>query len=152
GFVDITQTWSRQELQPYIDILQADKVDAIMTAHVFNAHLDPQDPATLSYMIINELLRQQLNYHGVVISDDMQMKAIREHYDLKTTLHKAILAGVDIIVFGNNTGIFDPQITFKAKTLIKQLVEAGQISTERIDVAYQRICQLKQKVTSIQCR
>jgi len=151
GFVDVTQTWSRQELQPYINILQADKVDAIMTAHVFNAHLDPHDPATLSYPIMNGLLRQQLNYNGVVISDDMQMKAIRQHYDLKTALHKAITAGVDIIVFGNNTGVFEAEITLKAKTLIQQLVEAGQISTSHIDAAYQRICRLKQKVTAIEC-
>jgi len=70
GLVDITLSWSQVELQPYTNIIETGEIDAIMTAHVFNATLDYKHPATLSKAIITNLLREKLNYHGVVISDD----------------------------------------------------------------------------------
>ncbi|UCC87718.1 MAG: glycoside hydrolase family 3 protein, partial [Anaerolineales bacterium] len=74
--VDVTHTWSRIELEPYAGIIQAGQVDAIMTAHVFNTNLDAQNPATLSQATITGLLREELGYQGVIVSDDMQMRAI----------------------------------------------------------------------------
>ena len=71
----------------------------VMTAHVFNRHLDPDWPATLSPSTITGLLRQRLGFDGVVMADDMQMGAIAERYSLETALRQAIVAGVDIIAF-----------------------------------------------------
>lgn len=115
----------------------------VMTAHIFQAGLDPDWPATLSTKIIRQLLRQELAYEGVVISDDLQMKAIASHYSLETTIYRAIAAGVDILTFGNNLS-YDEQIMPKAIAIIKRLVAQGAISEERIEKSFQRICHLKE--------
>ncbi|RXJ88984.1 glycosyl hydrolase [Arcobacter sp. CECT 8983] len=104
GFVDISNTWNKEELTPYKNLINKDKVDFIMTAHVFNKQLDKNYPATLSYNINTKLLRERLNFKGLIVSDDLQMKAISNHYTLKQTLELAINSGVNILVFGNQLG------------------------------------------------
>jgi len=149
GMVDVTDTWSRDELIPYQQIIQAGEADAIMTAHVFNRSLDPQYPATLSKPTITGLLRGELGFNQVVFSDDMQMKAIANHYGLETAVQKVIEAGVDILVVGNNTGNFVPDIAKQMFTTIKNLVQNGTISEARIEESYQRILRLKHQVKVI---
>lgn len=146
GFVDVTPTWTRAELEPYARIIAAGQADAIMTAHVVNAHLDPTYPATLSQKIITGVLRAQLGYAGVVISDDMQMKAIADHYGFETALQLTIDAGVDILAIGNNATVFDAGVAARAVAAIKQWVEQGKLSAARIDQSYQRIMRLKAKL------
>lgn len=141
GWVDVTKTWSWGELLPFAHVVEAGLADAIMTAHVFNAGFDADDPATLSYATIG-LLRAKLVYDGVVISDDMQMGAITNHYDLETAIQKAIQAGVDILTFANNSA-YEEDIVGRAVTHIRRLVEEGAISETRIDKSYQRIKRLK---------
>jgi beta-N-acetylhexosaminidase len=116
-----------------------------MTAHIFNAKLDPNVPATLSRPVITGILRGELGYQGVVVSDDMQMKAISAHYGLDTAIQQALNAGIDILVFGNNS-IFDPEIAQKAISIIKQSVKDGKISQNRIEESYQRIMKLKKRL------
>jgi beta-N-acetylhexosaminidase len=142
GLVDVTNTWSSIELEPYANIIKTGEADAVMTAHVFNAKLDPEYPATLSKATITGLLRQELNYDGVVISDDMQMRAIADHYGFATALQATIEAGVDMIAIANNS-IYDEGIVAQTVALIKQLVHAGKISQARIDESYHRIQRLK---------
>lgn len=147
GIADVTDTWSEIELKPFEDIIKAGQADSIMTAHVFNNRLDSKWPATLSKSIITGLLRKKLGYTGVVFSDDMQMRAIASHYGLETAVEKAINAGVDILVIGNNIGRFEPDIAEKVATIIKRLVDNGSISEQRIDESYQRILALKAKIS-----
>jgi beta-N-acetylhexosaminidase len=142
GFTDVSDTWTRNELEPYARIIEAGQVDAIMTAHVFNARLDKQYPATLSAATINGLLRGELGFDGVVISDDMQMAAITAHYGFETAIRKALEAGVDILVFGNNLS-YDEEIVPRAIAVILGLVDTGVISEARIDQSWQRIMRLK---------
>jgi beta-N-acetylhexosaminidase len=147
GLVDVTDSWSKQELIPYENLILKGQVDAVMTGHIFNKHLDKRYPATLSKPIITGLLRQELNYRrGVVFSDDLQMKAIAHHYGLKTAVQKAIEAGVDIILIGNNLDVFVENIATQVTDIIKQLVADGTISSARIDESYQRIQLLKSKI------
>ena len=143
GLVDVTDVWSRTELEPYRQLIEAGKVDAIMTAHVFNAHLDPNYPATLSQATITGFLRNELNYQGIVISDDLQMKAIAEHYGFETAVLKALEAGVDIILIANNSDKYDETIARRTVDLIRKFVREGVISEARIDQSYQRIRTLK---------
>lgn len=145
GLTDVTQTWSEIELEPYKNIIAAGKADAIMTAHIFNAKLDDKYPATLSRKIIHGILREQLGYDGVVISDDIQMGAIRLHYGFEQAVELAINAGVDIVAIANNL-LYDPNAGEHTINTIKQLVERGKISNERIDEAYTRILKLKARV------
>lgn len=145
GFTDVTATWRPVELEPYARIIAADRADAVMTAHVFNARLDPDHPATLSRPTISGLLRKELGFDGVVLSDDLQMGAITTRYGLETAIHKAIEAGVDILVFGNNLA-YDEQIVPKAVAIIRKLVRTGAISEARIDASYRRILRLKERL------
>lgn len=101
GFVDITNTWSKKELEPYKYFIKNNKADIIMTAHVFNENLDKNYPATLSYSVNTKLLREELGYEGVLITDDLQMSAISKHYDLEQTLTLAINSGVNLLLFAN---------------------------------------------------
>lgn len=142
GFVDVSDTWKPDEIKPYADLIAKGNVDMIMTAHIFNNRLDADVPATLSKRIITGILRDSLKYQGVVISDDMQMGAIANHYGLETALEKCINAGVDIVCFGNNLQ-YEPDIITKATSIIKRLVVEGKIPRTRIDESYKRITTLK---------
>ncbi len=145
GFVDVTTTWQALELEPYRELIRAGLADAIMTAHIFNANLDAQYPATLSRKIITGILRQHLGYDGVVMSDDMQMGAISRYYGFEQALELAIHAGVDMLALANNLA-YDPTIGARAFGVIKQLVRDGKISEQRIDESYQRIMRLKARL------
>ena len=142
GLTDVTDTWSRVELEPYVRIIGAGQADAIMTAHVFIATLDKQYPATLSQATIKGILRKELNYDGVVISDDMQMGAIINHYGFEMAVRKTIEAGVDILVFANNS-VYEEDVARRAIGVIRDLVQTGTISEARIDESYRRIRRLK---------
>lgn len=144
-FTDVTANWSKVELEPYRTLIREGYTDPVMTAHVFNARLDSLYPATLSTGIVDGLLRRDLGFRGVVISDDMQMKAISDHYGLETAIQHAIEAGVDILLFANNTSVYDPTIAVKASEIIRGLVTQGVISRERIDLSYRRIMELKKR-------
>ncbi|WP_291320513.1 glycoside hydrolase family 3 protein [Desulfonatronospira sp.] len=145
GFTDVTRTWSSSELKPYRDLFKSPGADMVMTAHVFNARLDPEWPATLSSRVLNGLLRKDLGFDGVIISDDMQMKAITDNHHLETALKKTILAGTDIIIFGNNL-VYEEDVARKAGDIILDLVRRDKIPAARIKEAHQRIMNLKEQI------
>ncbi|MGB3752158.1 MAG: glycoside hydrolase family 3 N-terminal domain-containing protein, partial [Arcobacteraceae bacterium] len=140
GFVDISNTWSELELDPYKNLIKQNKVDMIMTAHVFNRYLDEIYPATLSYKVNTQLLREKINYKGVIVSDDLQMKAVSQHYNLKDTVTLVINAGVDILLFGNQLASQD---TDELINTIFTQVKNGSISYKRIIESNKKINQLK---------
>lgn len=142
GIADVTGTWKPVELNPYRNLIAHDSVPAVMTAHVFNARLDSTWPATLSKPVLTGLLRDSLNFDGLIFSDDMQMQAIRSQYGLETAIKKGINAGIDILVFANNS-IFEEDIAERAINITKKLVEEGEISRDRIDRSYNRIMEIK---------
>jgi len=144
GLVDVTQYWTEKELIPFQRLIEGGECDTIMTAHIFNARLDPDYPATLSRPILEGILRQRLGFEGVVISDDMEMKAISSHYGLEESVRRGIEAGLDVLCFGNNMN-FDPNIGEKIAGIIQRLIETGVVKEARIDQSYQRIQKLKQR-------
>jgi beta-N-acetylhexosaminidase len=148
GLVDVSATWSPVELEPYTALIKAGAADAIMTAHVFNSRLDPNNPATLSRPVLTGILRDQLGFDGVVICDDIQMGAIREHYGFETAIEQAVLAGVDMITIANNT-VYEAGIAGRAFAALKQAVQAGRIDEARIDDAYRRVQDLKGRVQAL---
>jgi beta-N-acetylhexosaminidase len=147
GFVDVSETWSPQELEPYKVLIDQNQVDMIMTAHVFNSHIDDKYPATLSYKFNTDLLRNMMKFKGIIISDDLQLGAISQHYSLsqKTTL--AINSGVDILLFANQ--LENVSVTKLVDTIFKQ-VKSGAISMERIKESNARINNLHTKYSIIQ--
>jgi beta-N-acetylhexosaminidase len=146
GVVDVTDTWSAVELLPYRSLVEMGVADAILTAHVFNARLDPKNPATLSAATIDGVLRGELGWQGIVISDDMQMGAIRQAYGYADAIRLAIQAGVDILTIANQQ-VFEADIVARTIDLVLGLVADGEISEARIDQSWQRIQTLKGRLS-----
>jgi len=144
GFVDVTHLWKKVELEPYR--LLKDKADTVMVAHVFNKNIDKKYPASLSHKTITKILRWKLGYHGVVITDDLQMGAISKKYGLKNTLQLAINAGNDILLIGNQLDPKGVKSTKKLVNTIKDLIKLGKVKEDTIDKAYARIQKLKEKL------
>jgi beta-N-acetylhexosaminidase len=138
GVVDVTDTWSEVELIPFKNLVDDDLADAILTAHVFNAKLDPDNPATLSRPTVTGILRERLGYDGLVISDDMQMGAIRDAYGYPDAVRLAIEAGVDVLTIANQQ-LFEDGIVATTIDLIAGLVDDGTIPESRIDESWRRI-------------
>lgn len=145
GLADVSATWSERELTPYRRMIEDGGLDAVMTGHLFNARLDPNHPATLSRATVRELLRGRLGHSGLVISDDLQMRAITDHYGLREAIRLALDAGVDVLLFGNNLE-HDPLIARKAQAIIMELVDSGQVSCPRIRESHERIMALKARL------
>ena len=143
GVTDVTETWSRDELVPFRRLIADHDADMVMTGHLFNAALDPDHPATLSRPTLTGLLRDELGYDGVVVTDDLQMKAVADRYGLRETLRLALLAGADMLLFGNNLA-YDPDIALKAHAAIRSLVLEGEVPEARVRQAYERVLRLKQ--------
>jgi beta-N-acetylhexosaminidase len=148
GLVDVTNTWSERELIPFERLVNLGLCDVIMSAHVFNAKLDPNRPATLSQAVITGLLRGRLGFQGVICSDDLEMKAISNQYGLETSVPAAIEAGIDLLCFGNNLG-YDPDITPRAIDIVVRAVESGRIPEARIETSCNRVLELKRKAKLI---
>lgn len=142
GFTDVTDTWSKEELLPFHKLINRRKVDMVMTAHIYNKNLDEKYPATLSHSVITGILRKKLGFKGVVITDDMQMRAVSGEYGFKDSVLKAVNAGADILLFGNNL-IYEPELGVKVVNVLKELVNEGSISENRIRLSYDRIMHLK---------
>jgi beta-N-acetylhexosaminidase len=127
------------ELIPFRAAIE-NNVDVIMVAHILLPKLDEENPASLSEAVITELLRKNMNFDGVVITDDFTMGAIENNYEIGKAAVKSIQAGSDIVLVCHD---FDKQETvFNA---IKDAVLNGQISIDRINQSVNRIVNLKHK-------
>ncbi len=144
GYVDVTNTWSEIELEPYK--LLSNKTDSVMVAHVFNAKLDPDHPASLSHATITKLLRWKLGYRGVVITDDLQMGAITKKYTLRETIKLAIKAGNDILLFGNQLHPKNAVTPKMYVEIVKDLLAKKEISMDEINKAHERVQKLRAKL------
>ncbi len=145
GLVDITNTWGEEELYPYRELIGEGYDDIVMVGHLFNSDIDNEYPASLSKKTI-DILRKDMNYNGVIATDDMNMGAIVEHYSLETALELALNAGVDMIIMGNNGTDFEEDLPQRTLNILRSLVENGKVSEQRINEAYTRIMHLKDKL------
>ena len=119
----------------------AEKVAFIMTAHVLVPSLDESAPATLSPAVVQRLLREELGFEGVILSDDLEMKAISTRYAVPDAAVDAIRAGCDGLL------ICSGDVDLQARTLeaLVRAVEAGAISTKRYDDAFARLKRAKER-------
>jgi beta-N-acetylhexosaminidase len=115
-------------------------VATMMTAHVLYPALDDQRPATLSPAIIGRLLREEMQYDGVVLTDDLEMLAIIDHYGIEDATVRAILAGCDMPLICK-----DRNREVAAITALDKAVADGTISAERLEQSLNRIARLKQR-------
>jgi beta-N-acetylhexosaminidase len=127
GMVEITRTWRREEeLAPYRALLDRPGV-AVMVAHLMHLDLDARRPASLSPAFIEGLLRGELGFGGVVVTDSIDMRAIRDRYSPEEAVVAAIDAGADLVVDAFN---LEPREEHPAMTLVRALrraVEEGSL-------------------------
>ncbi|MBE1582285.1 glycoside hydrolase family 3 protein [Nonomuraea angiospora] len=125
--------WSRWDLPPFLDAIRVG-VDAIMTAHISVPALDPRGrPATLSRRILTDILRSELNYSGLIITDALDMGAI----DSADQSHvvEAFQAGADLLMRPSNLP--------NAYDAVLRAVESGEIGEDRLHESVLRILRVK---------
>jgi beta-N-acetylhexosaminidase len=131
------------EFEPFRAAI-AEQVAFIMTAHVLVPALDEDRPATLSPSIVEGLLRRELGFEGVILSDDLEMKAISARYSVPAAAVAAIQAGCDAVL------VCGGEVDLQAQTLeaLVRAVEGGAIAAARLDDAWQRLKRAKERFLS----
>jgi len=138
GVADVTSTWTQQELDPYRTLLGQGLVDVIMAGHVVNGQIDPSAPASLSRGTVTDLLRNELGWDGVVITDDLQAGAITDAFGAEDAVALTLDAGNDLLLFANQQ-VYDPDVVARTIDLIEGFVRDGRIPEARIDRSYARV-------------
>ncbi len=138
GVADVTATWTPAELDPYRVLIATGLVDMVMAAHVVNGQLDPNAPASLSVATITGLLRDQLGWDGVVVTDDLQAGAITDAFGADEAVALAIEAGCDLLLFANQQ-VYRPARAGEVIDLVERLVRDGTITEARIDASVERL-------------
>jgi beta-N-acetylhexosaminidase len=143
GFVDVTETAQLDaELAPYRQLIVEGLADSVMTAHVFNSRLDSKYPSTLSAATIGKL-RGELGYDGVVVSDDLHMGAIVQHYGIEEAALMALQAGVDVLLLSNNGAKYDPEVADRVHAAILKALADGRLDPGLVEASYNRVQKLK---------
>ncbi|MGG7178258.1 glycoside hydrolase family 3 protein [Clostridium paraputrificum] len=127
------------ELAPFQEAIN-NGADMIMTAHIMLPKIDEEYPATMSKNILTGLLREDMGYKGVVITDDLEMEAIAKNWDLGEAAIKSVEAGSDILLVCHTL-----ENQQKVYNSVLQAVIDGKIDEKRIDESVERILSLKYK-------
>jgi beta-N-acetylhexosaminidase len=144
GFVDVTDTADPEvELAPYRALIAEHLADSVMTAHVFNRRLDRRRPATLSRATVTGLLRGELGYDGLVVSDDLRMGAIEQHYGLADAAVEALAAGVDFLLVADDRLPDGGSATRVALGAIERALATGALDADRVASALERVATFK---------
>jgi beta-N-acetylhexosaminidase len=122
------------ELAPF----RAVPLPMVMTAHVVFAALDPERPATLSRRVIGDLLRGELGYRGVVVSDDLEMKAIADHFGIAEAVERGLVAGCDAFLLCHIEAL-----QLEAHAALVRAAERSPVVRARVDEAAARVAALK---------
>ena len=128
------------EFEPFRAAI-AEHVAFIMTAHVLVPSLDDERPATLSPKVVQALLRDELGFEGVILSDDLEMKAVTARSPVPESAVEAIRAGCDAIL------VCSGDLDLQARTLeaLVRAVESGTITAARCDDAFMRLRRVKER-------
>lgn len=130
--------WEELDAPPFRAAIRA-RIDSIMTAHIVVPALDPsEDPATLSRPILTGILREELGYDGVVVTDSLGMEGVRTKYGDDRVPVLALLAGVDQLLNPPNLSV--------AWNAVLEAVRGGEISEARVEESILRILRLKERL------
>ncbi|WP_121162704.1 glycoside hydrolase family 3 protein [Micromonospora pisi] len=127
------------ELPPFRAAIDAG-VQAIMTGHLLVPAIDDEWPATLSRRVLNGLLREELGFQGVVITDGIEMRAVADRYGLEAVAVRALASGVDAICVGGDHA--DEETARRLRDAVVAAVVSGELPEERLVEAAKRVGQL----------
>lgn len=153
GFVDVTDVWEERELEPFFAL--GPKAGAVMTAHVFNRKLDPDNPATLSSVILSRLRAQCPNV--TIITDCLQMEAIQQTCgSFKNAVIRALQAGGDVIVYANNPRKLGqpsapgfepgPDLPERFLAAVQNGLRRGELTEAQINEKFERVMAMKARL------
>jgi beta-N-acetylhexosaminidase len=128
----------RIDWAPYRALFATGQVQAVMTTHLDVSAIDPGVPTTLSYKVTTGILRDELGFQGVIVTDGIYMKALSSRYSFEQTIIGAVLAGNDLIA-----STYSYSSTEEAFNILKGAVASGRISQDRLDASVRRILLLK---------
>jgi beta-N-acetylhexosaminidase len=115
-------------------------VSGVMLSHIFYSQLDPQWPASLSPQIAKNLLRKQMLFNGLVLTDDLDMGAITKHYDIQTAVHQILAADIDLTLICHK----GPSIEIAFEEMAKEITDAPAIKASGME-SVERIMKAKRK-------
>ena len=137
------------DLLPFIAGIEAG-ADIVMTSHILYPQIDGHNPATLSRVILQDLLRRRLKFDGLILSDSMNMGAIRHFYDPAESVVSALKAGVDVVMLSEEH--YDHSDDYLIKQMasmerVCQAIRTGELSQEEVDAKLYRILSLKRQLS-----
>lgn len=127
------------ELVPFKKAIRS-RVDLIMMSHVLYKNIDPEFPASLSEIFTKKILREELRYRGLIITDDLDMKALTKNYSAEEIAVRAIEVGSDLLLYCN-----DPDVPPRALDALEKAVASGRLSLTRIEESVQRVAKVKRE-------
>ena len=146
GFVDISKTWSADEIVPFKKL--ASTAPMIMSGHLFHPEFsNGKSPVTFSQKAITTKLRSGLGYKGVILTDDLDMGAIRKSFQLREAIILSLAAGNDLLLLSNSLN-YDEALPVKATRWISDAVKEGRVSSAQIKASYSRVMAMKKRYSA----
>jgi beta-N-acetylhexosaminidase len=139
---DDLSAFEQMDLIPFKSGIQQG-VSGMMLAHIFYQKLDPLWPASLSDKIAKVLLREQMGFGGLVLTDDLDMGAIAKHYDIQTAIRRILAAEIDLALICHQ----GPNIEIAYKELLQGIMDSADMKAKGIE-SVERIMKLKKKYIS----
>ena len=141
--------WQKQELAPFRSLMQEEpRVPMVMVGHlIIDGFSDGDVPASLSRRAVTQVLRRELAFNGLIITDDLDMAAVRDRYGTEEAFVRAAAAGNDLLLSANRAAP-DPELVGKVTTALVAAVEEGRISRAQIEGSYTRIAAAKRSLSS----
>ncbi len=152
-FVDLSKSWRPDELLPYSMMLKEDLADAVMVGHLYHPRFSDtlRRPASLSKKAVTGVLRKEIGFNGLIITDDLGMGAVKKHFSLKMSLIHAVNAGNDILLLVNGDHDTKEGVA-KLHEILSRAVNDGEIKREQLYAAYQRILKVKQGLARVRAQ
>ena len=129
------------ELKPFQELIK-DNVDGIMVAHILYKNIDSEYPSSISHEVITKLLKEEMGFKGLIITDSLTMKAIYTRYSIREIIKYSVNAGNDIIMFCGEASKYSQKKIF---TEFIDLVKTGEIPMSRVDESVEKVMKLKEK-------
>lgn len=132
-------TLSERELVPFKKVFRS-RLEMVMTSHILFERIDENWPVTLSSTFLETILKGNYRFRGLVVTDDLDMKALTKNYSSEEIPVRALIAGADILLYCNE---FDkPPIALEA---LQKALKDGRISAQRVEESFQKVMNLKKK-------
>lgn len=146
-FVDLSKSWRAEELEPYQMMMNEKLADTVMVGHLYHPRFSDTKlrPASLSYKAVTGVLRQEIGFNGLIITDDLGMGAVKKNFSLKATLIHAVNAGNDILLLADGQNSTAKGVN-RLHNILKQAVIDGEIKPKTLFSAYNRILKVKNTI------